>query len=85
MKSFKEPKYITSMKPGCVPHLSITLHSMSPISPAFPFLNISFRLLPVVLQLYWGYWVNATARLTPSSFILFIASSVNGLVYRNAT
>ena len=26
----------------------------------------AFRLLPVVEQLYWGYWVKATARSMPS-------------------
>lgn len=76
----------TSINPGCVPHRSITLHSISgSSSPALLFLNSSFRLLPVVLQLYCGYWVNAIALLTPSAFISRAVSAVSGRTYLNAT
>lgn len=35
-------------------------------------------LSPVVEQLYWGYWVKATALSTPSSSICSMAFSVSG-------
>ena len=63
----------------------MTLHSISPNTPALPLRYSSFKLLPVVLQLYCGYCVNATARLTPSRLSSFAVSSVSGCAYRKAT
>jgi hypothetical protein len=45
----------------------------------------SFKLLPVVEQLYCGYCVNAIARVTPSLRISSKHVSVNGSAYRNMT
>jgi len=74
------------MKPGCVPHRSMTLHWNSlPDSAALPLPNstlcfhISLKLLPVVEHEYCGYWVKAMARSTPSRFISSRHVSVSGL------
>jgi hypothetical protein len=67
------------MKPSCTGHRSITLHwnaSLRPVREAAR--HNSFRLEPVVLQENWGYWVNATARRTPSARMARSASSLLG-------
>ena len=57
----------------------MTLQSKSPVMPTrLAARQSSFSELPVVAQLNCGYWVNATARVTPSAFICFSASSLNG-------
>lgn len=73
------------MKPGCVPQRSMTLHSMPAPSPALWRRKSSLRLLPVVLQLYCGYCVNATARVTPSARMRASVAGVSGFAYRKAT
>lgn len=71
----------------------MTLHSISfapstCLTPAFPgpsmHLHISFKLEPVVEHEYCGYWLNATALVTPSLRICSRQSSVSGWTYRNA-
>lgn len=64
----------------------MTDHWMLCSSPVFlSCLYISLMELPVVEQEYCGYWVKATARVTPSRFISARHSSVSGFAYRKAT